>query len=149
VRVRRRRRDGRYIEGRKRPCARVWRQGAKTVWNGQTKQAKCMVANAFVGPSCDALFLLLCSGDHAYIKKKERCFVSLHGNSVPSESVENVCGPGEVEHHLGRPGVLHAINLQQVAGAEAHTSSRPVTHRPQAHRMHIMLQRYACVPGHG
>jgi hypothetical protein len=110
-----------------------------------------MVANAFVGPSCDALFLLLCSGDHAYIKKKERCFVSLHGNSVPSESVENVCGPGEVEHHLGRPGVLHAINLQQVE-QQKHThrlGRSPTGHRPQAHRMHIMLQRYACVPGHG
>ena len=38
--------------------------------------------------------------------------VSLHGNSVPAEGVEDVRGTGEVEHHLGRPGVLHAINLR-------------------------------------
>jgi hypothetical protein len=30
---------------------------------------------------------------------------------MPTEGVENVGGPGEVEHHLGRARVLHTVNL--------------------------------------
>lgn len=33
---------------------------------------------------------------------------------MAAEGVENVGGPGEVEHHLGRARVLHTINLSTV-----------------------------------
>jgi hypothetical protein len=44
-------------------------------------------------------------------RQKCRVFVSLHSNGMATEGVENVGGPGEVEHHLGRARVLHTINL--------------------------------------
>ena len=63
--------------------------------------------------------------------------VSLHGNSVPAEGVEDVRGTGEVEHHLGRPGVLHAINLRVHAWVihPQDASTRLISHQWQ----HVLL----------
>ena len=35
----------------------------------------------------------------------------LHSNSMSPKGIENVCGPGEIQHQLGRTGMSNSLDL--------------------------------------
>lgn len=71
----------------------------------------------------------------------------LHSDRMAAEGVEDVGGPGEVEHHLGRARVLHTINLITV---RIHTVL--CTHEMDSTSVILSVYITRCsvrIPGHG